>query len=64
MEIKNKRGSASEERKGGQDSSRGGAKLLPKPPLKLQKADLITRQEMALQRKFLNINRWNCVSRP
>ena len=53
---------ASEERKG---SAEGSAKA-PKSqyPQKLRQNELITRQEMALQRKFLNINRWNCVSRP
>ena len=33
-------------------------------PVKLQKIDLITRHDMVIQRKYLNINRWNCVSRP
>ena len=31
---------------------------------KLLRSELIVRQEMALKRKYLNINRWNCVSRP
>jgi hypothetical protein len=39
-------------------------KLKALVPAKLQKVELITRHEMAIQRKYLNINRWNCVSRP
>ena len=35
-----------------------------KLPAKLLKNELISRHEMAVQRKYLNINRWNCVSRP
>ena len=58
-EMKQPKKSASEERKAGTDN-----KIIVKPPLKMTKNDMITRQEMALQRKYINVNRWNCVSRP
>jgi len=32
-------------------------------PIVIPRSDLITAEEL-LQRKYLNINRWNCVSRP
>ena len=40
-------------------------KSASKPISKAHKhTELLTRQEMAIQRKYLNISRWNCVSRP
>ena len=39
------------------------SKTVGKAPLKLQKNEFVTTQYL-LQRKYLNINRWNCISRP
>ena len=58
-----KKASRSESRKRGDSNTRAGAKNSAKP-VKLHKGELLTRTEMVLQRKYLNINRWNCVSRP